>query len=129
MNWEAIGAMSELIGATAVVVTLAYLAVQIRENSRAVRSSTRSDISRGQMDINFILAENPDLAVACYGLLKGEEITIRRALNTIPTCNFERTSYCNASRPAVMGQVQLSDFNSHIGLRSPALVRGFLCKI
>ena len=77
MNWEATGAMSELIGAIAVVVTLAYVAVQIRENSRAVRSSTRQDISRGQMEINFVMAQNPDLAVAIYGLLKGEDIADR----------------------------------------------------
>ena len=30
MNWEAIGALGEMIGAVAVVVSLVYLAVQIR---------------------------------------------------------------------------------------------------
>lgn len=34
MNWEAIGAIGEIVGAAAVVFTLAYLAVQIRHNSK-----------------------------------------------------------------------------------------------
>ena len=33
MNWEAIGAIGEVLGAAAVVVTLGYLAVQIRQNT------------------------------------------------------------------------------------------------
>jgi hypothetical protein len=37
MNWEAIAATGELIGASAVVVSLIYLAAQIRQNTRQVR--------------------------------------------------------------------------------------------
>ena len=37
MNWEAAGAIGEIVGAVAVVLTLVYLAVQIRENSRQLR--------------------------------------------------------------------------------------------
>jgi hypothetical protein len=33
VNWEAIGAFAELIGAAGVIITLAYLAVQIRHSS------------------------------------------------------------------------------------------------
>jgi hypothetical protein len=40
MNWDAIGAVGELVGAVAVVVTLAYLASQLRQNTKALRSST-----------------------------------------------------------------------------------------
>jgi len=39
MNWEAIGAVGELIGAVTVVITLLYLAIQIRQNSQAVKNS------------------------------------------------------------------------------------------
>jgi len=40
MNWDAIGAMGEVAGAVAVVVTLVYLASQLRQNTKALRSST-----------------------------------------------------------------------------------------
>jgi hypothetical protein len=39
MNWEAIGALGEIVGAMAVFLTLIYLAAQIRQNTRAVRAS------------------------------------------------------------------------------------------
>ena len=33
MNWEAIGAIGELIGAMAVVITLVFLALQVRQSN------------------------------------------------------------------------------------------------
>ena len=39
MNWDAIGAVGEIVGALAVVISIVYLALQIRQNSRLVRSS------------------------------------------------------------------------------------------
>ena len=41
MNWGAIGAVSEIVGALAVVITLAYLAIQIRQNNDLLRSESR----------------------------------------------------------------------------------------
>ena len=40
MNWDAIGAVGELVGAIAVVVTLIYLASQLRQNTKALKSAT-----------------------------------------------------------------------------------------
>jgi len=45
MNWNAIGAIGEIIGATAVVASLVYLAVQIRTQNRESRLSAMHDIS------------------------------------------------------------------------------------
>jgi hypothetical protein len=42
MNWEAIGAIGEVLGAAAVIITLAYLAVQIRQNSRQLERSVQA---------------------------------------------------------------------------------------
>ena len=36
MNWDALGAIAELLGAIAVFLTLAYLTVQVRQNSKAL---------------------------------------------------------------------------------------------
>ena len=41
MNWEAIGAVGEVLGAVAVVATLAYLSAQIRSGNRALLASQR----------------------------------------------------------------------------------------
>ena len=42
MNWDAIGAIGELIGAIAVVITLIFLTVQLKQNTKSIRASTRS---------------------------------------------------------------------------------------
>jgi hypothetical protein len=39
MNWDALGAVGEIIGAAGVIVSLLYLAVQVRNNSRQLRHS------------------------------------------------------------------------------------------
>jgi len=41
MHWDAIGAIAEIFGAIAVVVSLAYLASQIRQNTRQLRVAGR----------------------------------------------------------------------------------------
>lgn len=48
MNWDAISAISEIIGAVAVVVSLIYVAVQIRQNTKAIRGSTLDAITAHQ---------------------------------------------------------------------------------
>lgn len=40
MNWEALGAIANLLAAVGVIATLIYLSIQIRQNTKAVRSSS-----------------------------------------------------------------------------------------
>jgi hypothetical protein len=46
MNWDAIGAIGEIVAAAAVLITLIYLAVQIRQNTNQMERSDRA--ARGQ---------------------------------------------------------------------------------
>ena len=62
MNWDAIGAVGEIIGAVAVVVSLAYLAMQIRQNSRIVAANTFQSISTTASKETMEIAQNPSLA-------------------------------------------------------------------
>jgi hypothetical protein len=41
MNWDAIGAIAETVGATGVIITLAYLAIQIRNSAEINASALR----------------------------------------------------------------------------------------
>lgn len=45
MDWDAAGAIGELIAAAAVIVTLVYLSRQIRENSRQLSQTSLTDIN------------------------------------------------------------------------------------
>ena len=40
MEWEAIGAIGEVGGAVGVIVTLIYLAGQLRQNTKALRTGS-----------------------------------------------------------------------------------------
>ena len=46
MNWDAIGAIAELLGAVGVIVTLGYLASQIRQNTRAIKGQTLGNVTQ-----------------------------------------------------------------------------------
>jgi hypothetical protein len=41
MNWEAIGAISDMVGVVVLVITLIYVAMQIRQNNELLRSQSR----------------------------------------------------------------------------------------
>lgn len=45
MNWDAISAMAELFGAFAVVATLAYLAIQIKQSTNQARAVAQRDVN------------------------------------------------------------------------------------
>jgi hypothetical protein len=44
---EALGNMGHFIGGIAVVITLVYLALQIRHNTAAVEAASRQDVTAG----------------------------------------------------------------------------------
>ncbi len=59
MTLDQLGNIGELVGGVAVVVTLAYLAIQIRQNSRSVRASTNHAITEQLNDLNLRLGLDP----------------------------------------------------------------------
>ena len=62
MNWDALGALSELVGAIGVVVTLAYLAIQIRLNSEAVKAGAAQTVMQSMSEYFRAPSESPQLA-------------------------------------------------------------------
>ena len=59
MNWDAIGAVAELLGAVGVIGSLIYLASQIRDTRRALRTSTYLQLNESvRVAINSAV-ENP----------------------------------------------------------------------
>ena len=59
MNWDAIGAIGEIVGAIAVIVTLIYLAIQIRDSARASRSAAVTDATTAMQAFYQELGSNP----------------------------------------------------------------------
>ncbi len=52
MSWEAISAVSEIVGAVAVVVGLIYVAAQIRQNTKLMRTAAKQSLTEASQ--NFI---------------------------------------------------------------------------
>lgn len=61
MNWEAAGAIGEIVGAVAVFLTLVYLAMQIRQNTDAVRAAALDSSVNALSNIRAKLHDNGEL--------------------------------------------------------------------
>ena len=44
MNWDAVAAIAEAVGAIAVVATLVYLSLQVRQNTRSIRAQSHQHL-------------------------------------------------------------------------------------
>ena len=62
MNWEAIGAVAELLGAIGVIVSLIYLASQVRRNTHLQKITNLRDIATELATTARCTASNPELA-------------------------------------------------------------------
>jgi hypothetical protein len=62
VNWEAISAIGQIVGALAVVMSLIYVAREIRSNARAARLATIGTITQWLRE----LAEHPHLMELYY---------------------------------------------------------------
>ena len=61
MNWDAIGAIGEIVGALAVVVSLVYLAIQIKIQNGESRAATVQHVLDGYAS-SISQLQDPDLA-------------------------------------------------------------------
>ena len=62
MNWEAIGAVGEALGALGVITTLGYLAVQIRQNTKSVRRTAHISTTDAFNQLSSLVVQDPEVA-------------------------------------------------------------------
>ena len=76
MNWNAIGAIGEILGAIAVVATLIYLTVQLRQNSLQIRlGSSQTAASNYSGRVIQVLSDPVSLSVFRNGLRSFSALT------------------------------------------------------
>jgi len=116
MNWEAVGAIGETIGAIAVVVTLVFLVVQLRHSTRATEESNRLErafaIDRHSDSIGRWrgrIVENEDLARIWLVATKDGELDDleRLRLNNL-WIEFINTQRSNFVRAQTVGEAGLA---------------------
>lgn len=62
VNVQDLGSIGELVAAIATVITLGYLALQIRGNTRAMRAEARRSAKLQVSPVNLAISQNKDLA-------------------------------------------------------------------
>lgn len=61
INWDAIAAISEGLGAIGVIATVVYVAFQIRQNSRAIEGSTEQALMDQEISVYALLADHANV--------------------------------------------------------------------
>lgn len=63
LNWQIVTAVAEVLGAVGVLLTLVYLALQIRDNTRGMQAASLESVLEGPRDRYFLpMAKESDLA-------------------------------------------------------------------
>jgi len=62
MNWEAISAISQMVGSIAVVFSVLYLAIQVHRSTRVAKLAAQDAAATALRDVTKPFAENAELA-------------------------------------------------------------------
>ena len=93
MSISDLGALGEFIGSVAVLLTLIYLAKQVKDNSKLINSAVYESYMSSYTELNQAIATNPDTARVVMPLLyEGEEPPSR--LDAFRVNQFARW-FCN----------------------------------
>ena len=74
MNWEAISAIADIIGVIAIVVSLIYVSIQIRQNTKVARAATRQAIADSTESLGNDLLNSAEMAEIFVKHMNGEEL-------------------------------------------------------
>ena len=74
LDWDAIGAIGEVIGAAGVIFSLVYLATQIRSSSKQANADAIYNLQKGQSDVMEAFTTNPDLVKLLAKARRGDSL-------------------------------------------------------
>ena len=63
MNWEMISAVGQMLGAIVVIISIVYLATQIRNQNKESQRQAMTALPMHWSDLNRTFAKNPEMAV------------------------------------------------------------------
>jgi hypothetical protein len=91
MNWDAIVAISQLVAAVGVILSLIFVGLQIKQNTRALQRTEHNSTMEQWTVIRQAIAQNRDIAELMTGGLQGE-----RALDAADQLRLEQMLQENA---------------------------------
>jgi hypothetical protein len=66
MNWTKVSSIAEILGSAAVVVTLIFLTIQVRQNTAALQTSSRQATAHSDVDLLMEVSRRPELWLDGY---------------------------------------------------------------
>jgi hypothetical protein len=75
MTWEAIAAIGQILAAVGVIVTLLYLAMQIRDGARATDSQALVNLSAEMESVMLAAAQDDAIIEAVLAAQRGDDLT------------------------------------------------------
>ena len=99
MNWDAVGAIAETIGVFGVIVTIGYLAIQVRQSNRqdavhGVQAAVKEFVNAyAAVTTDEISAEN-----FRAGLNQFDDLTRNEKAIFIPKCNYWQAGFIKSWR-------------------------------
>ena len=72
MSIAELGSLGELIGAVAVVLTLIFLTLQMRQNTKAIRASMAADLTTHFMENTHSIINDPRMSEPMYKSMTGD---------------------------------------------------------
>ena len=111
MNWDALGAIGEIVGAIAVVGTLGYLALQIRSQNRQANASMQKEIVESFNTLHVSVMTNQSLANVIAKVRNGNELSDGEVLQWESTVNSTLNSYVAVQRAYDQGQIDRDTYD------------------
>ncbi|MEQ8694008.1 MAG: hypothetical protein RIC85_01610 [Gammaproteobacteria bacterium] len=62
MSWDAVAAIAEAAGAIGVLISIIYLASQVKQNTEESRINRSQNLVMANADVNALIADSPELA-------------------------------------------------------------------
>jgi hypothetical protein len=83
MNWEAVGAVAEIMGSVAVIGTIFYLAIQVGHAAAVAKATTQQSTAQMSVDSMSVTLDSQILSSASRKATIGEELTPEELSNYI----------------------------------------------
>lgn len=84
MEWNAVGAVGELVGGVAVIVTIGYLAVQVGHAKKSMKANIRQQASILTWNITESIYNSPYMPMILQKIRSGEELSSEETARFFP---------------------------------------------
>ena len=96
INWDAVGAIGEVVGAFGVIATLIYLAMQIRQNTQVTRAATAQQMTNNWVQVNLEMSRNTAVTLDVDPSLPPQELQLvlsfwRAMFHQWSSCHYQHS--------------------------------------